>query len=336
MTTILIADDNAQNLYLLETVLKSHGYEVISTRNGQEAIDSALKSPPDIIVTDILMPVMDGFELCRQWKAHQKLDHIPFIFYTATYTDLKDERFALNLGADRFVIKPQQPEVLTQIIQEELAKPLKAKQSPAKKTPEAETRVLKQYNEVLFRKLEKKVKQLEDVIAKQKKTEDELRESEMKYRTLIAQSPDGIFIVDLNGRFLSVNRVMCENLKCSEEELLSMGIWDIVPAEYVEQHKKRMADIVMGKTPNEAAEYVVQAKDGSRYCVEILSAPYYEEEKLIGFQGIAHDITERKKAEELLIASEEQYLHWWRISTTCFTPWTTRGSSPMSARWLSV
>ncbi len=307
MTRILITDDNAQNLYMLETVLKSQGHEVVSTANGAEALESALKSPPDIIVTDILMPVMDGFELCRRWRAHELLNRIPFIFYTATYTDLKDEQFALSLGADRFVIKPQQPEVLIKIVKEVLAKPRKARQGSPEKSPGDETKLLKQYNEVLFRKLEKKVKQLEDVIAKQKRTETDLRESELKYRTLIAQSPDGIFIVNLQGNFISVNRVMCENLKYSEEELLSMGIWDIVPEQYVDQHKKRLADIMTGKAPNEAAEYIVRGKGGDLYCVEILSAPYNEGEKLVGFQGIARDITERKKAEKLLRASEEKY-----------------------------
>jgi len=307
MTRILIADDNTQNLYLLETILKSHGYEVISARNGVESIELALKHTPDIIVTDILMPVMDGFELCRRWKAHELLNQIPFVFYTATYTDRKDEKFALNLGADRFVIKPQQPEVLLQIVQEVLSKPRKTRPVSRKKSPENETKVLAQYNEVLFRKLEKKVKQLEDVIEKQKKTEHELRESEEKYRTLITQSPDGIFIVNLQGNFMAVNRVMCENMKYSEKELLSMSIWDIVPKQYMELHKKRIADILLGKAPNEAAEYMVRGKDGNLYCVEILSAPYYEKETLIGFQGIARDITERKKAEELLKASQEKY-----------------------------
>ena len=308
MTKILIADDITENLYLLETVLKSRGYEVISARNGTEAMVFALDHLPDIIVTDILMPSMDGFELCRRCKAHELLNEIPLIFYTATYTDLKDEQFALNLGAERFVIKPQQPEVLIQIIQEVLAKPRKAKQVAAhKKTPGNDTKILQQYNEVLFRKLEKKVLQLEDVIAKQKKTEDELRESEQKYRTLVTHSPDGIFIVNLKGIFLAVNRIMCENLKYSEEELLSKSIWDIVPEQYVDLHRQRIADILVGKAPNEAAEYMLRGKDGNLYCVEILSAPYYEGEKLIGFQGIARDITERKKIDRALILSEERY-----------------------------
>jgi PAS domain S-box-containing protein len=307
MTKILIADDNTQNLYLLETVLKSHGHEVITAMNGVEAIALALDHLPGLIVTDILMPEMDGFELCRRWKAHELLNDIPFVIYTATYTDLKDEQFALSLGADRFVIKPQQPEVLAQIIKEVLTKPRKARQASREQFPGDETKVLKQYNEVLFRKLEKKVLQLEDVIEKQKRTENELRESERKYRILVTQSPDGIFIVNLKGNFMAVNRAMYENLKYNEDELLSMSIWDIVPEQYIELHKRRIADILLGKAPNEAAEYLVKAKDGNLYYVEILSAPYYEGKELIGFQGIARDITERKKAEKALLLSEERY-----------------------------
>jgi len=304
VTRILVADDNDQNLFLLETVMESYGYEVIPARNGVEAFALALKNPPDLILTDILMPEMDGLELCRRCKAHDLLNHIPLIFYTATYTDPKDEQFALSLGAERFIIKPQSPKDLVQIVQEVLDNPLKGRQVSSEKSPGDETKVLQQYNEVLFRKLEKKVLQLEDVIVKQKRTENELRESEQKYRTLVTQSPDGIFVVNLKGKFLAVNRIMCENMKYSEEELLSMSIWDIVAEQYVDIHKKRIADILTGKAPNEAAEYLVRGKDGNQHYVEILSAPYYEGKELIGFQGIARDITERKQADEAILRSK--------------------------------
>ncbi|HEY6010006.1 MAG TPA: response regulator, partial [Nitrospirota bacterium] len=84
MIRILIADDIAENRYLLETLLKGNGYEVVTAENGAAALELARKSPPDLIVTDILMPVMDGFALCRQWKSDERLKQIPFVFYTAT------------------------------------------------------------------------------------------------------------------------------------------------------------------------------------------------------------------------------------------------------------
>ncbi|OPY43764.1 MAG: response regulator PleD [Methanoregulaceae archaeon PtaU1.Bin222] len=121
MTRVLIADDNQRNLYLLEAIMKGNGFEVVSARNGAEALAAAKRDPPDIIVTDILMPVMDGFELCRRWKADPVLAPVPFIFYTATYTDPKDEQFARSLGAERFLIKPQKPDVLVAEIRQKAA-----------------------------------------------------------------------------------------------------------------------------------------------------------------------------------------------------------------------
>ena len=117
---VLIVDDNSANLYMLETLLKGYGMEVTSAENGKDALDKARLNPPDLIVSDILMPVMDGYALCRQWKSDDRLKHIPFVFYTATYTEPKDEDFALSLGADRFILKPQEPDILMNILKEVL------------------------------------------------------------------------------------------------------------------------------------------------------------------------------------------------------------------------
>jgi PAS domain S-box-containing protein/putative nucleotidyltransferase with HDIG domain len=125
-----------------------------------------------------------------------------------------------------------------------------------------------------------------------------LRENERKYRTLVTQSPDGVFLIDLSGNFLTVNRAICESLGFSEEEFRSMNIWDIVPERYLEQHKKRLARILKGECLNDASEYTVRGTDGKIHSIEVLSAPYYCEKGIIGFQGIARDVTARKLAEE--------------------------------------
>ena len=80
MTRIMIVDDNEQHLNLLQILLETHDCEVISARNGVEALERARQDPPEVIVTDILMPVMDGFSLCRLWKSDDQLQEIPLIF----------------------------------------------------------------------------------------------------------------------------------------------------------------------------------------------------------------------------------------------------------------
>jgi PAS domain S-box-containing protein len=144
-------------------------------------------------------------------------------------------------------------------------------------------------------------------ITERKLTEEALAESETKYRQLVMQSPDGIFIVDLSGKFLSANRAIFDNLKYSEEELLSMKIWDIVPEQYHSLHKKRLMTILNGENTSSNAEYEVIGKDEVSHFIEVMSSPYYKGKEIIGFQGIARDITERNRAEKALRESEEKY-----------------------------
>ena len=93
---VMIADDNEQNLYLLEVLLRSEKYEVVCAKDGLEALEYLKKDSFGLIISDILMPRMDGFQLCRECKVDPRLKDIPFIFYTATYTDGKDEELCLK------------------------------------------------------------------------------------------------------------------------------------------------------------------------------------------------------------------------------------------------
>ena len=77
--------------------------------DGVEALSQALKNPPDILVSDIQMPNMDGYQLCREWKQSHALKDIPIVFYTATYTSADDEKFALALGGERIYTQTHRP-----------------------------------------------------------------------------------------------------------------------------------------------------------------------------------------------------------------------------------
>ena len=121
MQRLLIVDDKEEEQYLLKVLFEKSGYRVDFASDGVQALAVARAAPPDLVISDILMPVMDGFTLCREWRNDKLLFRLPFVFYTATYTDPRDEEFALKLGADRFVVKPIEPDVLLRIVEEVLA-----------------------------------------------------------------------------------------------------------------------------------------------------------------------------------------------------------------------
>lgn len=161
MKKLLIVDDNAQNLYLLEVLLKTNGFEVEQASNGVEALELARSNPPDLIISDILMPDMDGFSLCRTWKADERLKEIPFIFYTATYTDSRDEKLALSLGAERFLVKPLDWDIFLSILQEIFQKYESGAPTLQPDMIETDDEFYREYNAALIRKLEDKMMQLQ-------------------------------------------------------------------------------------------------------------------------------------------------------------------------------
>lgn len=181
MKKVLIVDDSIENLYYLNVLIKAHNLSAVEAGNGVEALEVLKNEKVDLIISDILMPVMDGFNFCKKCKGDDNLKHIPFIFYTATYTDESDKKFALQLGAERFLIKPSEPEVLIQAINEVINDLSEgALQSTISENDISvifdETVYYKDYSETLIRKLEKKMLDLEHInkeltVAKEKAEE---------------------------------------------------------------------------------------------------------------------------------------------------------------------
>ena len=216
MSKILVVDDHRQNSYLLKSLLSGNGYQVIEATNGAEALELARANPPDVIISDILMPVMDGFSLCHEWTKDESLKHIPFVFYTATYTDPKDEELALNLGAARFIVKPIETEEFISILKGVIAQVEAGVLAAPQESLHEEMTYYRMYNERLVRKLEDKMLELEKVnreleedIAQRKQAEAQLRASEQKFSVFfekssftasLARLPDGA-MADVNEAF---------------------------------------------------------------------------------------------------------------------------------------
>ncbi len=225
MAKIIIVDDDQQNRYLLKALLGGHGHEVLSAANGQEALGLARSNPVELIITDILMPVKDGFALCREWKTDEDLGRIPLIFYSATYTDQKDIDFGLSLGADLFLIKPLEPAELMAAIEAVLKKKAAPKEPDLK--PEGRSVFLQEYNQALIRKLEKKMLQLEAEVGSRRNTEIQL----LRFKTAIENADEAILLIDAQGLVEYVNPAFEQTTGFSRDEVLGR------PPAYLEMEK---------------------------------------------------------------------------------------------------
>jgi len=118
---LLIVEDVPNILELLEVTLRFKGYTVITARNGQEALELISKEIPRVVVTDILMPKMDGYTMAYNLRREPQTRHIPIVFLSATYVTPEDKEFALSLGAVRFLEKPVDTKDFLQTIAEVLS-----------------------------------------------------------------------------------------------------------------------------------------------------------------------------------------------------------------------
>ena len=123
---VLIVDDEDYILQILSFSLQAEGWDVITASDGEKALDAVGEFGPDLVVLDLMMPVMDGYQVLKQLKGCQDTRHIPVIVLTAKGRDL-DRQIAVESGADDYITKPFSPQRLVERIHEKLA----AGQSPA-------------------------------------------------------------------------------------------------------------------------------------------------------------------------------------------------------------
>lgn len=291
---VLIVDDQYINRYLLEKLLTGYGYSVLSTEDGMQALETLRTEHVELIISDILLPKMDGFQLCREVKKDPELAKIPFIFYTAAYTEQKDREFAESLGADSFIIKPTDPAEFIAIIRD-LIHEIPEEQIESKTIILGENEYLTEHNKRLIHQLEKKLSELEDV-------NKALRISEKRYKNLFEYANDAIILHEITpngefGRILEANNVASSLLGYTHEELLSKHMAEIDTAKQFAHYQEFMSTLLEKKHLTFEGEHI--AKDGHVIPVE-LSAHLFEENGTRLCLIICRDITFRKQAMEEL------------------------------------
>ena len=294
---ILIVDDNVENRYLLEALFKGSGHTVQPAANGAEGLAILEKEGIELIVSDILMPEMDGFELCRRVRKSPALRTIPFVVYTATYTGPKDEELALKIGADRFIVKPCEPQEFMEAIDSVMAASNR-REAPETSEAASDKEIFKLYNARLVRKLEQKMLQAEREIQARLKMEESLRESEEKYRTILETMEAGYFEVDLEGNFTFLNPAVSRILGYPESELMGMNNRSYMDPENAKRVWQTFNRVYTTGEAAKAFDWQILKKDGTRAHIETSIALKRDAVgKAIGFRGLARDVTERKQIE---------------------------------------
>ena len=313
---ILIVDDKEENRYLLRLLLEGAGLAVAEATHGGEGLTSARATRPDLVISDILMPVMDGFAFCREWKCDPGLRDIPFAFSTATYTDGRDRDFALSIGADDFIVKPQEPEALVERLRG-LMRTAAPRRATPPAAPPAEEVFLRQYNETLVRKLETKMEQLEQDIAARKRAEEDLRRTNLFLDSIIENIPTMLFLKDARTlRFVRFNRAGEELLGVSRTELIGKSDHDLFPKEQADFFIRKDREVLAGRTAVDIPEEPLQTRDKGLRLLHTRKVPVLnaagEPEYLL---GISEDITNLRKAATERERLQSELLHAQKLES---------------------
>jgi CheY-like chemotaxis protein len=166
---ILVVDDIPDILKLLDATLQFKGYRVVTARDGQEALETILKDRPDLVIADILMPRLDGFNLVHRLRLNPETRAIPVIFLTATYVASEDKDFALSIGVTRFIEKPVDLDEFLPVVEELLSQEI---------PPEHKSLNEVEFYEGYRKRLEIKLNQKVSQIARDKHLLETLTDSE--------------------------------------------------------------------------------------------------------------------------------------------------------------
>jgi PAS domain S-box-containing protein len=295
----LIVDDRQEDRTLLRINLEWHGYQVSEAGNGQSALELARRDRPDLVISDALMPVMDGFQLLREIRKDPSLDRVPFIFYSSVYTSEREEELALSLGAQAYITKPKDADQIWEEIARITAAGLPLPAAPTS-SPDDEA-FLTQYSKIVATKLEEKVRELEE-------TNRSLATSERRYRNLFAGLRDAVIISDLSRTVIDVNQpALFDIFGYQTGEVLgqSTALFYADPADFA-----RLGREVFGHTtrPGRLLELKLRRRSGEEFDAEIYALKLLDDDgRQTGNIGVIRDITERNRSAETLARSEAEF-----------------------------
>lgn len=332
---ILIVEDSPTQAVQLQCMLKKHGYQVTVAGNGLKALEAIGRARPAIMLSNIVMPEMDGYQLCRHIKSQKVLSDIPIIL-VASLSDPKDIIRALEAGANYFITKPYDETDLLSLIERNLSKRggRRSSDRPSgveityggqeyvifSKQQETLSLLLSTYeaatkqnqelarardelfnlNKDLERMVEERSAALREEVAERKRAEESRRESEERFRTVVESANDAIVVANAAGEIVGWNTGARVLFGYDAEEILGQRIPALMPQRYRDRHLKAMRELVLsGRTGplQSGVEMVGLRKDGTEVAMELSLTSWATKDGTF-YTAIIRDVSERKRSQE--------------------------------------
>lgn len=273
--TILIVDDDAKNLSVLFEYLRRANYKVLVAESGPSALERVEHLVPDLILLDIMMPGMNGFETCQQLKTNEKTKNVPVIFITAL-VDTLDKVKAFEVGASDYITKPfEAAEVLVRINTHLTLHDLQTN-------------------------LQTQNQQLREENLKRKWVQEALQESRMRYRLLAENATDMISRETLDGVYRYVSTACGIILGYEIEEMIGQSVYDYVFPDDL-AHLKQSREVDISESGAVTTTYRARRKNNTYVWLETISRivrdPETQDAEIV---AVSRDITERKQMEQTL------------------------------------
>jgi PAS domain S-box-containing protein len=289
---ILIVDDNQENRYLLRALFEGHGYDVVEASEGNEALEKSREHIPHAVVTDLLMPGMDGFSFCREWTRDDALRRVPLIVYTATYTDPKDRQLALDLGAASFIIKPTEPEELLQVVVSAIHD---AEKTPPPRPSISTSDFYERYTRRLKEKLDRKLGQLTAA-------DRSLTDYVTRCEAILDTTSNAIVSLNSDCRIRTWSFRAEELFDYTEEEILNRSYKILVPADRLLEAEEKLRT---ARDEKGVIRFETQWLNKSKELVDVEMALSYLGPE-IGYVAAISDLTATRRAVEEKKQLEEQ------------------------------
>lgn len=283
MKKILAIDDNEINLELLHQIIKIYypGYQFIKTVSGKKGVDLAMEEKPDLVLLDILMPEINGYEVCRILKNESSTQNIPIIMISALGKDPAERTKGLNVGADSFISKPfSRDEIRAQI---NVALRIKKVEDLLRKRNES---------------LEILIKNQTNAYTKQ----------EERYLQISEHTLEFYWEVDYSGTFTYVSPVVQKTLRIDQSQIVGeKHFHELFQLENGDKDKTTLANCFQNHSSCKDCEIELKIDDGTKIWLSVSCLPVFNKQNaFFGLRGVCYDITQRKHAQIELNKNIEQ------------------------------